>query len=489
MRFFLPLVLLIMVVTRSSAQPGSQKILQVGAGEYLTTYRTNEGKLFLTCWRNNKYQLTKIPVEKIVAVDGAQYTNIALDTGGAVFIIGIHPNGVPYAKAISQDENGNPFTGNSNVYGWFQGYLTLRNGAIYTWGEDLLRLNNGLKIAAPRALPSPEGKIFKKLVPLTMGEPCLIALATDGSVWKYAKSRFRPERIKLPSLARDIAGVGAACIVIETATDLLAWGYLGSYLGLEDMGSIPRSIKKKWTAVGCVFPSKELVGNYNTLHIIDANDHMFGAGENVQGEIGNGKEFSDWKNSLPNPYAWNWNHGQMISGPVQIPGKFKNLCTSNSIAFYHYVQDLGDNWYSWGRNKARSLGNGISMTPDDESQYPNALNVPAPTLVTPLTVSWKLLKKISLGFKPLPLANAGVNQYINGSVTVLNGTSSSQQGGKILRYSWTQISGAEAKIMSPAAAITRVANLAVGTHVFRLSVTNEMGEVADSEVTVLVQKL
>ncbi len=488
MRFFLSLFLLVFAAKVSPAQPGSQKIVQVGAGEYLTTYRTDQGKLFLTCWRANKYQLTKLPVERVMAVDGAQYTNIALDSSGAVYIIGIHPNGVPYAKVVPIDDKGDPFTGNSNVYGWFQVYLTLKNGAVFTWGEDLLKLNDGLKIGAPKALSSPVGKIIKKLVPLTMGEPCLIALATDGSVWKYAKGKLKPERVKLPAPARDIAGVGAASIIVETATDLLAWGYLGSYLGIEDMGNTPRSIKKKWTAAGCVFPSKELVGNYNTLHIIDANNNMFGAGENVQGEIGNGKEFPDWKNSLPNSYAWNWHHGQMITPPVQIPGKFKNLCTSNSIAFYHYVQDMGDNWYSWGRNKARSLGNGISLTPDDESRYPNALNVPAPTLVTPLTVKWKLHKKINESFKPLPLANAGVNQYIDASYTILNANSSSQQGGKILQYKWTQISEGQAIIENPMAAITKVTNLTSGEHMFRLKITNEIGEQAESEVTIVVRK-
>lgn len=487
MRSLFALLFLVLVVNISSAQPGSQKIVQVGAGEYLTTYRTDQGKLFLTCWRDYKYQITKIPVEKIVAVEGAQYTNIALDSSGAVYIIGIHPNGVPYAKLVPLDEKGNPFTGNSNVYGFYQGYLTLKNGGVYTWGEDVLKLNDGLKILAPKALPAPEGKILKKLVPMTMGELCLVALATDGTVWKYVKSKLKPERVKLPSLARDIAGIGSACIVVETATDLLAWGYLGSYLGAEDLGNTPRSIKRRWTAAGCVFPSKELVGNYNTLHIIDANDHMFGAGENVQGEVGNGLQFPDWKNSLPTPYAWSWKHGQMITAPVQIPGKFKNLCTSNTITFYHYVQDMGDNWYSWGRNKSRALGNGISMTPDDESRYPDAFNVPAPTLVTPLSIKWKVLKKISIGFDPLPLANAGVNQYITTNNATLHGTGSSQQGGKILKYEWSQVSGDAAKILSPGTATTKVSNLAAGESIFRLNVTNEMGVSAVSDVAIVVQ--
>ncbi|RYE19644.1 MAG: hypothetical protein EOP51_19475 [Sphingobacteriales bacterium] len=486
MRLAIFLLLNFLLPTASEAQQGTQKIVQVGAGEYLTTYLTNEGKLFVTCWKNGKYQLAKLPVDSVKAVDGAQYTNVALDSNGAVYVVGIHPNGVPYAKHVAVDEDGKPFTGNSKVYGWFQGYLTLKNGQVYTWGEDLLKLNSGVQITTPRALPLPAGKTFKKLVPLTMGEPCIVALATDGSVWKYAKSRTAPEKVKLPAAARNIAGVGAAAIVVETATDLLAWGYLGTYLGIEDMGNTPRSIKKKWTAAGCVFPSKELVGNYNTLHIIDANDNLFGAGENVMGEIGNGKENANWKTSLPNSYAWNWHHGQLITGPVQIPGKFKNLCTSNTIAFYFYVQDMGDNWYSWGRNKARSLGTGISLVPDDESRYPNALGVPAPTLVTPLTVKWKLHKRITQDFEPLPLSNAGVNQYIRTTTATLDGTGSSLQGGKIVKYEWSQISGTPAQIVSPGKATTIVANLAAGTSVFQLMITSDKGVTARSETTIVV---
>ena len=301
MRILIFLLPIYFIANSSSAQVPSQKIVQVGAGEYLTTYRTHDGELFLTCWRNNRYQISKLAVNNIIDVDGAQYTNIALDSNGSVYIIGIHRNGVPYAKAVKLDENGNAFTGNIKVYGWFQAYLTLKREGIFIWGEDILKLNAGLIIEAPKALQMPEGKKIKKLVALTMGEPTLMALATDGSVWKYIKGKIKPERIKLPAPARDIAGVGAACFVVETSTDLLAWGYLGSYLGVEDLGNTPRSIKRNWTAAGCVFPSKELVGNYNTLHIIDANSNMFGAGENVQGEIGNGKEYPDWKNYLPNP--------------------------------------------------------------------------------------------------------------------------------------------------------------------------------------------
>lgn len=464
----------------------SQKIVQVGAGEYVTTYRTEEGKLFVTAYSNNRYQPVKFNIDAVKQVDGAQYSNIAMDSSGNVFIVGIYQNGVPYAKQVKLDAYGNAFTGNTNVYGWYQTYISLKKDSLFIWGEDLLWMNNGEAIPAPIILPPPTGKQIKKIVTLTMGEPSLLALATDGSVWIYKKKNYMPIRVKLSAPARDIAGIGAACYVVETANDLLAWGYLGSYLGATDLGTQPVSIKKWWTAAGCVFPSKELVGNYNTLHIIDAKDQLFGAGENIQGEIGNGVENRDWKGNTPMPYAWTWKHKEMISKPVQIPGKFKNLNSSNTIAFYFYVQDMGDQWYSWGRNKARSLGNGITMSVTDEAKFPNALGVPAPKKVSPLTVKWKIHERITDKFQPTPNANPGIDQFINQPSTTLSGKMSSVQGGSIVAYKWEKISG-NGIISTPNEMITKIVGLTKGEHFFKLTVTDNRGVEAFDDIKIVVQ--
>ncbi len=462
-----------------------QRIVQVGAGEYLTTYRTEEGKLFVTAYTGNRYQPVKYNITAVKAVDGAQYTNIVLDSTGNVFIVGIYQNGVPYAKQVKKDAYGNDFTGNTKVYGWYQTYLSIKKDSLFIWGEDLLWMNNGVGIEVPVLLPQPIGKQIKKIVTLTMGEPSFLALATDGSVWIYKKKAIQPVRVKLNAAARDIAGIGAACYVVETANDLLAWGYLGSYLGTTDLGTQPVSIKKWWTAAGCTFPSKELVGNYNTLHIIDANDHLFGAGENVQGEIGNGIEHPNWKGNTPMPYAWTWKHNEMISKPVQIHGKFKNLNTSNTITFYFYVQDMGDQWYSWGRNKARSLGNGVSLSVLDEAKYPNALDVPAPKKVSPLSVKWKIHERITDKYQPLPIAHSGIDQYIKEPFTTLSGKFSSAQGSRITTYKWEKISG-DGSLIAPDQMITKVTGLSKGEHFFKLTVTDEKGAIAFDDVKVVV---
>lgn len=481
----LAIVLLVnCVFGQTFVQP--QKIVQVGAGEYVTTYRTEEGKLFVTAFTSNRYQPIKFNIDGVKDVDGAQYSNIALDSLGNVFIVGIYQNGVPYAKQVKLDAYGNVFTGNTKVYGWYQTYVSIKKDSLFIWGEDLLWLNNGETITAPIVLPQPTGKQIKKIVTLTMGEPSLLALATDGSVWIYKKKNYLPVRVKLNAPARDIAGVGAACYVVETSTDLFAWGYLGSYLGATDLGNRPISIKKWWTAAGCVFPSKELVGNYNTLHIIDAKDQLFGAGENIQGEIGNGIENQNWKGNSPTPYAWTWKHKEMISKPVQIPGNFKNLQTSNTIAFYFYVQDLGGQWYSWGRNKARSLGNGITLSVQDEAKYPNALDVPAPKKVSPLTVKWKIHERITDKYQPVPNANPGIDQFIAQSITTISGKLSSVQGGQIVAYKWEKITG-EGTIISPKEMITKVVGLTKGEHFFKLTVTDDKGVEDFDDIKIVVR--
>ncbi len=464
----------------------AQEIVQVGAGEYFTSFRTNEGNIYATLWNGKKYALKKLSVKHVADVDGAQYTNIAMDSSGSVYVIGNNSSGTPMVTPVPLDEKGNEFTGNSKVYGWYQGYLTIKDGNVWMWGQDLLNMNGGKEIPLPTQLVQPKEKKIKKLVVSTQGDYSVLALATDGSVWKYAyTTNGMPVQIKFKGIARDIAAIGAAAYVIETATDLLAWGYLGSYLGLSNMLTVPTSIKAKWTAVGCVFPSKQLIGNYSTLHIIDANNNMFGAGENVMGEVGNGKQHPAWRNNKPNAFAWSWAHGQLIAKPEQIPGKFKNLCTSNTITAYFYVQDMAGNWYSWGRNKARCLGNGITLGVNEEAMYPNFRNVPAPTLVTPLTQSWTIVK-----FDPNspqdPLANAGVNQYINTSTTTLYGSGSSQQDGTITNYSWEKISGADCIIVSPSSMNTKVTGLSTGTYIFRLTVTNNNAATSFAEVTIVV---
>ncbi len=86
-----------------------------------------------------------------------------------------------------------------------------------------------------------------------------------------------------------------------------------------------------------------------------------------------------------------------------------------------------------------------------------------------------------------PVANAGSAQAITlptSSVT-LSG-SGTDSDGSISKYAWTKVSGGAATIASPSAAKTNITGLVQGTYVFRLTVTDNSGATATSDVTVTV---
>lgn len=488
-----------------AAEDLSTKIIKVGAGEYCTSYVTNQGKVLLVDYNDSKlrYEIKDLGLSDIVDIDGAQYTNIVMNKDGGVFIVGFRQANGKLVNTVPTDSTGAAFVGNSKVYGWWQSYLTLRNGKIWMWGlNDFLNINGGAAIAKPRQLTQPTGKTFTKLVMHKTNVNIVMALASDGTVWQYRSDTVGPVKVNFTGVARDIASLDSAGLVIETATDLLGWGYLATYLGLSSIFlNTPTSIKAQFVAIGADFPTKQLIGNSGTLHFIDQNNDMYAIGDNVQGEIGDGNQWKTWRTYLSPtvvaPYAWNWGHSQLLQGATKIPGKFKNIQTSNTITFYLYAQDMGNNWYSWGRNKATSLGNGITLNSNDSSAYPNFQNVPAPTLVTPLTQEWVIWNH-GTAFGPstfdknavhAPIANAGVNQYLSAGTnrTTLYGSGSSQQEFDIATYQWSKVSGPNnPTIVSDNAENTSVTGLIAGTYVFNLVVTNNRGLSANSDVTVKI---
>ncbi|MBL0255413.1 MAG: hypothetical protein IPQ27_10870 [Chitinophagaceae bacterium] len=467
----------------------AQKIVQVGTGEYYTAYLTDSGSVYIPISVGNRYfckQLNSPEIFTNIACGLAQA--IATNTQGEVFIIGPGKTGRGiFAGIVAKDITGKNFTGVEKVYAIGNTFFALKKGKPFVWGEDILYVNGGKNIIAPFPVPVPANVTFTKLVPLSFDNSSVLALASNGTVWKYSRNVLKPAKINIPGLARDITGIGSGVYVVETSIDLYAWGFLGSYLGVGDMGHRPVSIKSKWEAAGCRFPAKQISGNYGTLHILDANNNLFGAGDNVHGDVGNGRQWPDWSSYAPLPYSWSYAHGQLIQKPVQITGKFNKICTAPNNVFYMYAQDMGGNWYSWGRNKARSLGNGITLTPMDEARYPEALNIPAPELVDPINTKWRQIASFDPDERRFPIANAGINQYISSSFTTLSAAFSSQQKGSINSFLWQNENAQQAAVIeSPADEKTKVHNLQQGENSFKLTVINNYGDSASTTVKVFV---
>ncbi|WP_343702997.1 PKD domain-containing protein [Chitinophaga sp.] len=87
-----------------------------------------------------------------------------------------------------------------------------------------------------------------------------------------------------------------------------------------------------------------------------------------------------------------------------------------------------------------------------------------------------------------PAANAGPNVTITLPVNSvrLDGSASSDPDGTIASYNWVKIGGPAATIAQPTAAATDITGLVAGTYVFELTVKDDKGAVATSNVTVTV---
>jgi hypothetical protein len=88
-----------------------------------------------------------------------------------------------------------------------------------------------------------------------------------------------------------------------------------------------------------------------------------------------------------------------------------------------------------------------------------------------------------------PVADAGTDQNITlpiASVT-LNGSGSTDPDGTISTYAWVKTSGPSTyNIVSPSSATTTANNLVVGTYVFTLTVTDNLGATNSDTVTIIV---
>ncbi len=487
-------------LTFSSNPASAQQVVKVGAGEYLTVYLMSDKTVRVSS------QATITPVLKtyaglssVVDVQGGQYHVTALDQQGKVYKLSNNATFV----ATTNDEFGAAFTGNFLIRGFWQANVSLRgaDSSLWYWGiADPMNYAGGATITAPKKLVMPAGKKFKKVETgsnWTLADAYILALASDGTVWKYSRGNANPVQITIAGeTIADIAVLGSNAQVLLTKTNkLFGAGILSRYVGTASNSSTFQNVTSAWVTAGVKFPIKELVANSSTLHIIDADDNMFGSGTNVQGEVGTGVEYTMYRLAgiQGGVFGYGFANNILLTPPTQIQGKFKNINTSTTITFYLYAQDLGSNWYSWGRNKAFALGNGKSLGPyagwggtGDYAAYPNALDVPMPKRINPASVVWTLQNFSPTDNIP-PVVGAGINQYLNSvSSTTLYGKAF-QMEFSVTSQLWTKVSGpAGGNITTPTALNTTITGLTNGTYVYRLAATNTKNQTSTDEVSIIV---
>ena len=483
--------------------PSAKNIIQVGCGEYFTSYLTDEQKVYGTTFDNvlhNHFQ--DFGLTGVVEDIGAQYTNIVRLSDGTARIIDKNPStGGPRVTTIPIDTFGIAFNGIQHVYGFWQSFLFIRHDSVYYLGSGNSLTYGSLGLGAgsptltkPMPLVQPAGRLVTKLVTFdnaSAGMCVILALCSDGTVWQYFYGSATPTQKAGLSSIIDIAGItrGGGYVAI-TATDIKVWGPFTSYFGLSDGITTPTSVLSSFTSIGLVMPLKQAVSSWNTIHFIDASDNMFAEGDNMQGEIGNGVQYNNWPNYSHSglaPYQWDFGRGQLLQGPIQITGKWTNLCGGSNIAFFFFGQGLCSNqWYSWGRNKEYALGNGSRI--NNDGPYPDWGIVPAPTAVSPSTVGWIFPEPtINPAQNVVPTANAGQEQCIALPITSLSAAYSNGGNVSISSYGYRQVSGPNtAGFGSPGSITTTLTGLITGTYTIVDSVVSSNSLVGYDTVRVNV---
>jgi alpha-tubulin suppressor-like RCC1 family protein len=318
----------------------------------------------------------------------------------------------PLPVQIKEDSAGNPFTGVVQLVCWAN-YIGVGTGAVksdgtvWLWGNigGGLRGNGhmGQISRKPVRVDMPKGK---KVVQLVIGE-CAIALMSDGTVWTwggYGRKEYlgtgsddfrHPHRVLLPGRVKEIAGTGMFNYALTDRGVLYGWGVYSSYMGIGKGGfmasnffiGMPRDL-----TTDLKLPHRVMTVSTNTVstHVILTDSTLWGWGDNAMGCVGNGHELD--YSTFKTPYAWDWGPGQLLQQTAVrlAPGvhNFVRVFGATAGIFYCYAETATGQLYSWGRNKAGVLGNGImSAHPAIEAKYPNSWDVTTVTAVDPFSVT------------------------------------------------------------------------------------------------------
>jgi hypothetical protein len=420
-----------------------------------------------------------------------------LDDQGYVWL---NDAGLATATRWNTDATGAAFDNNVSIYGYFYTYLSIRgDGTIWYWGGDDYKFYGGVAVAAPVKLNQPAGVKFVKLA---TGNS-ILGLTSTGDVYEWDKGSLNYTKVTLPRPATDVAASHMAFNIAVVPDDTTiskmgypyAWGSESPYWGGDGTSyptTNPQALKTLWKMTA---PIQKITANQNVIHYIDANNDLYGIGDNPNGEIGNGQELVNHADKYPTPYAWSWTKYEMLTGapPIHVSAgtKFKNIFTGNTFTFYHYALDVNDSLYFWGRNKSFVGGDGAVN--NNESTWPNALDVLTPSRRTPMGI--KPTQTIGYNFTMYTL-KADAKQTITGAVTNLTATATPSTltasgvpnyGYTIVKYQWTKVSGPTSyTLATPNAVATSASGLTTGTYIFSIQTTdNNTGTITAYDTVVV----
>ncbi len=488
--------------------PARHWVKKVIACEYRCWYVRNDSTLW--AYNNASPYPVQFPIGGRKAVAGAGGFNKfrVLDDRGYIWTskIDYTTNSVRTEK----DTLGAPFNHNWYVDAFGHVAVTIRSdSSIWYFGVDAFSLfypkgdlstMTGVTMAPTRL--SPAGMKFKKVL---LGGNKIIGLTTKGQVFQWVAGGSRtPAQMTIPRPACNIFLSGsdvAGCIIPDPGGKPsmgypYVWGLAAGMWGGSAPSAQPIPLKTLWKMTA---PIKEITATFNTIHYIDSLGRMFGIGFNPMGEVGNGQEFVNKYDYPGYPgYGWDFQPGEHPSGapPAQIGVgiTWKHLYANNWFTFYTYAQDSKDSIYSWGRNKALVLGNGLECMQEVRSY--DAFDIIKPTMVHPLTARWQTynltLPSIHVSSDPVTTnstillkGSATPPLLIKATPLAFNGIDTA--GYKIVSWQWTKKKGAGGRITAPTAARTTVTGLTQGVYTFNLLTTDSNTGTQSADITITVK--
>lgn len=494
-------IITLLILFIAAFQLPAQKLMV--PGEYQVGI-VDSGKVYTTVGSDAGYSTVLVTgLNSIAKGSGAQYTTCYLDSAGGFHVLN---GGTTTFNSYNLKAN-NTAISFTDILGHWRSYIGIAENKVWylpLLNDELGQVSNDtsnkwIELTQPGGSRVPVKIVSGANTDFALSY--LLALYDDGTVWEWR--RTTPSQTTTPTQltwsggntnAIDIAQVGGIASVIITPDGVFTKGYYASVIGgtILTQNSAFENVTSSFS--GPVRPWKQVATTYYSLHIRDANDDLWAIGCNQQGVFGNGYQYPSWRTywyaGNPSPYRFSWANGEGYQNMTQIMGaKVSNIVTHNAIAPYIYVQDLAGKWYSSGRNKAPALQNGVRMLVDDEANFSEFYNIPGFRNIYPRTQTWTVMSAVDTAALRAPIANAGIDQYINTSTTTLYGNAShQQQPGQsttvTMSYAWTKVSGPSCTITSPSSQSTTVTGLSSGTYVFRNTVTSSHGSDYDE---VLVQ--
>lgn len=483
----------------------AQTTTQVATGEYFTGYKGSDNLVYAA----DQDFLPPIiapfsGLDSVWFITASQYRGAAL-AGTNRQAHELTTTGT--YTTIGNDEFGNPFYWNWNIKGLYDAWFTIRDNdsCLWGWGQNRFNYWSGTTTTPIKLSPLPGSRKVKKFeatcnIGASNGLTNIWVQATDGTFWQYEKRTSgigiqAPTQVDLGGeLVRNFTACSFYGVIVATQSNkFLGWGWDSRYVGAASSSSTPADITSRFP--GFVFPEKEMAGNSTTLHMIDANDQLWGCGSNYMGGVGIGVEYTPLRTLSPRKFELDIAlNSSMLVAPTKLPYKIKNIQKAQTIAFYWYAQDMGDNWYSIERDKAYSLGDGKSLAPYDAvpgvtgsyDSFPNAKDVPMLRYIGEPISKTIVYEDFNPNDSLPPISSAGVYQWINTDTTTLWGLAF-QQEHQIASVQWKQVSGVTTATMaSPTSRNNHISNLDSGKYVFRFIATNTNGQKDSTEIDVNV---